>query len=169
MYKYCSDNVKALLKRHKHLERPFENSIYTTFTANLGPASASKGHYDSQNDAHVMCACTNVGDFDYKKGGHAVLWDLKLIIEFPPGCTALIPSATLRHGNTAIAPGETRYVLVQYINGALFRWVRHGFQLASKLSPEQKATLDGTAEERSAAALAMFSRAEDLLKDREIL
>lgn len=119
MYKYCVDNIKALLARNNSLERPFTNSIYTTFTANLGPASASKGHYDSQNDTHVMCACTNIGDFDYRKGGHVVLWDFKLIIEFLPGCTALISSAMLRHGNTAIAPGKTHYVLVQYINDAL--------------------------------------------------
>lgn len=169
MYAYCVDNVKALLNHHEDLALPFTNSIYTTFTANLGPASVSAGHVDSQNDTHVMCACTNAGDFDYKKGGHAVLWDLKLVIEFPPGCTALIPSATLRHGNTAIGPGETRYVLVQYINGALFRWVRHGFRLASELSPSEKAELDGTPESRCARTLAMFSRAEGLVADRELL
>ena len=57
-----------------------------------------------------------------------VLWDLKLVIEFPPGSTILIPSATLRHSNVAIQPGEKRFSFTQYTAGGLFRWVDHGFQ-----------------------------------------
>lgn len=51
------------------------------------------------------------------------------MIEFPPGSTILIPSATVRHSNVAIQQGETRYSLTQYAAGGLFRWVEHGFRL----------------------------------------
>jgi hypothetical protein len=61
-------------------------------------------------------------------GGHLVLWDLQLIIEFPPGATILIPSALLRHSNTTIQKGEERYSFTQYTAGGPFRWVDHGFQ-----------------------------------------
>lgn len=56
------------------------------------------------------------------------MWDLKLVIEFPPGSTILIPSATIRHSNVAIQKGETRYSFTQYTSGGLFRWVEQGFQ-----------------------------------------
>lgn len=75
-----------------------------------------------------MCAITALGDYDPKRGGHLVLWDLKLVIEFPPGSTILIPSACIRHSNVSIQEGETRYSFTQYAAGGLFRWVDHGFQ-----------------------------------------
>ena len=74
------------------------------------------------------CAITALGPFDPTHGGHLVLWDLKIVIEFPPGSTILIPSATLRHSNMAIQPGEKRFSITQYTAGGLFRWVDHGFQ-----------------------------------------
>ena len=57
-----------------------------------------------------------------------MLWDLQLVIEFPPGSTILIPSAALHHSNTPIQKGEERYSFTQYTAGGLFRWVDHGFQ-----------------------------------------
>lgn len=41
-----------------------------------------------------MCAITTLSDYDPKAGGHLVLWDLKLVIEFPPGSTILILSVS---------------------------------------------------------------------------
>jgi hypothetical protein len=75
---------------------------------------------------------TALGAFDYKKGGHLILWDCHLVIEFPPGCTILLPSAILMHSNTSILPKETRYSFTQYTAGGLFRWVENGFQKSSE-------------------------------------
>lgn len=77
-----------------------------------------------------MCAITALGNFDHTLGGHLVLWDLKLVIEFPAGATILLPSATLRHSNIAVQDGETRYSFSQYAAGGLFRWVDQGMQCA---------------------------------------
>ncbi|KIY43741.1 hypothetical protein FISHEDRAFT_53324 [Fistulina hepatica ATCC 64428] len=74
------------------------------------------------------CCITALGNFDYRQGGHLVLWDFGLVIQFPPGSTVLIPSAIVAHSNTSIARGERRYSITQFSAGGLFRWVDHGFQ-----------------------------------------
>lgn len=56
------------------------------------------------------------------------MWDLGLVIEFPPGATILIPSALLRHSNVPISDNERRYSLTQYTAGAIFRYVYNGFK-----------------------------------------
>ena len=52
-------------------------------------------HTDPGNLLFGWCAITTLGNFDPTLGGHLVLWDLKLVIEFPLGSTILIPSVTL--------------------------------------------------------------------------
>ena len=71
------------------------------------------------------CCITALGDFDPTKGGHLVLWDLKLVIEFPPGSTVLLPSAAIAHSNTAIDCREMRCSFTQFTAGGLFRWTSH--------------------------------------------
>ncbi|SJL00827.1 uncharacterized protein ARMOST_04141 [Armillaria ostoyae] len=58
-------------------------------------------------------------------GGHLVLWDLKLVIEFPPGSCILLPSALLEHSNLPIQDGEHRSSFVMYSAAGLFRWVEN--------------------------------------------
>ncbi|KAJ3744569.1 hypothetical protein EV360DRAFT_57546, partial [Lentinula raphanica] len=67
------------------------------------------------------CTVTALGDFDYRLGGHMVLWGLKLVVELPPGWTMLLPSAYLCHSNTSLREGDTRYSITQYTAGGLFR------------------------------------------------
>lgn len=57
-----------------------------------------------------------------------VLKELKLFVQFPPGSTALIPSALVTHGNTPVAKGEVRLSFTQFCPGGLIRWVDNGFQ-----------------------------------------
>ncbi|HXC06529.1 MAG TPA: hypothetical protein VNZ86_17355 [Bacteroidia bacterium] len=79
-----------------------------------------------ENLANSWCSVTALGKFDSTQGGHLVLWDFGLIIEFPAGSTILIPSALLVHSNTSIQPDESRCSIVQYAAGGLFRWVENG-------------------------------------------
>ncbi|KAJ7429236.1 hypothetical protein B0H11DRAFT_2266477 [Mycena galericulata] len=74
------------------------------------------------------CAITALGDFDPDKGGHLILWDLRLVIRFPPGCSILIPSAILRHSNVSIQQGEKRFSFTQYTAAGIFRFVYNGFK-----------------------------------------
>ncbi|KAJ7940116.1 hypothetical protein B0H13DRAFT_2300190 [Mycena leptocephala] len=70
-----------------------------------------------------------------------ILWDLKLIIRFPPGSTILIPSAIIRHSNMPVDAHELRFSFTQYTAGSLFRWIRNSFKTdeASELTALQLA------------------------------
>ncbi|KAJ7840975.1 hypothetical protein B0H14DRAFT_3457804 [Mycena olivaceomarginata] len=133
--------MTLLYARYTHLRRPFKNSIFSACTFNLGPHTCALGHRDFANLAFGLCAITALGDFNYKMGGHLVLWDCKLVIEFPPGCTILIPSAATYHSNIPIGCKEHRYSFTQYTAGGLFRWVEHDFKTEEEyfasLSAEQ--------------------------------
>jgi hypothetical protein len=48
------------------------------------------------------------------------------VINFPAGCTILIPSAIVHHSNTAIKVGESWYSFTQYAAGRLFWWINNG-------------------------------------------
>lgn len=84
-----------------------------------------------------------------------------MVIEFPPGSTILLPSASLRHGNTTIQQGEHRYSFTQYTAGGIFRWVEQGFrpttEYMKRLSKEEKAAEPRKGEKRWKDGIDMFS------------
>ncbi|KAF7336320.1 hypothetical protein MVEN_02180400 [Mycena venus] len=156
----------AFYKRHRKLHRPFLNGIFSACTFNLGPRMCALGHRDHQNLAFGWCAITALGVFDYKKGGHLILWDCKLVIEFPPGCTILIPSAAIYQSNIPVSLFETRHSFTQYTAGGLFHWVDRDF----KMEEEYWETLDAAGQqeekklglERAEIGAGMFSTLEEL-------
>lgn len=83
-----------------------------------------------------MCAIQALGEFDPTEGGHLVLSDLQLVIEFPPGSLILIPSATLIHSNLPVREGEYRASFTQYCAGNLFRYIDNGFRTEKQLAKE---------------------------------
>jgi hypothetical protein len=94
---------------------------------------------------------------------------LKKIIQFPPGSTILLPSASLRHGNLPVRPHETRLSFTQYAAGGLFRWVKYGFRTAVTLKVEDKEEMQRLDEEhelRWEEGLGMFSKLDELHDDR---
>ena len=123
-----SSTLDALLERDHRLKRNFPNNAFAAMTLNLGPQTVTYRHTDSLNAPWGWCAITAIGDYNPKAGGHLILWDLGLAVEFPPGSTILIPSAIIRHSNVALSPGERRYSLTQYTAGALFRWQECGYR-----------------------------------------
>ncbi|ESK80944.1 hypothetical protein Moror_15864 [Moniliophthora roreri MCA 2997] len=133
LYHQYAENRTALTNNQPHLTWNFRNSIYTHVTFNFGPQTVCAEHTNFGNQADGPCAITalspSVGGYDYKKGGHLILWDLCLVIEFPPSATILILSAVLHHSNVAIGANERWFSFTQYTPGSLFRWVEHGHQL----------------------------------------
>ena len=111
------------------LRRPYDKAIgdFPCRTFNLSQQTTGLPHTDQSNLAQGWCSITPLGDFDPRNGGHLVLWDFGLVIQFPPGATALIPSSLICHSNATIQPGETRYSIVQYASGRVFRWLNNGF------------------------------------------
>ncbi|KAJ7823367.1 hypothetical protein B0H13DRAFT_1447898, partial [Mycena leptocephala] len=109
----------------RHLQRNFLTtlSVFTTATFNFGPRTVTFPHIDFGNLAWGWCAITTLGWFDPNLGGHLILWDLKLIIRFPPGSTILLPSAILRHSNIKIRPWERHFSFTQFTPAAIFRFI----------------------------------------------
>ncbi|KAJ7660090.1 hypothetical protein DFH06DRAFT_989193 [Mycena polygramma] len=134
------------------LRRNFDRrfSAFAAATLNFGPSTVTLPHIDALNLAWGWCAIVALGFFNPDRGGHLVLWDLRLIIRFPPGSTILIPSAILRHSNVAIASGERRYSFTQYTAVGLFRWVSNSFR--SDLSVAQNTRFDVEAQMTREAA-----------------
>ncbi|KAJ7758847.1 hypothetical protein DFH07DRAFT_741523 [Mycena maculata] len=138
-------------KRAKHLVHNFVRgvSVFTTATFNFGPSTVTLPHIDFGNLAWGWCCITALGPFDPDFGGHLVLWDLKLIIRFPPGATIFIPSAILRHSNVKIRAHEQRYSFTQFTPAGIFRWVYNGFQTDKDIEQSQSTT-DEQREQRRA-------------------
>ncbi|KAJ8474221.1 hypothetical protein ONZ45_g16025 [Pleurotus djamor] len=133
--RYYRSTLDAVIENDPRLQRNFKNSDFASLTVNFGPQTVCKKHRDVCNLAWGWCAVTALGNYDYRKGGHLVLWDFELVIEFPPGYTILIPSASVYHSNTPIAPHESRYSVTQYTGGEVFRWVKNGFQMEKDVPP----------------------------------
>lgn len=121
----------SFLAENPSIERTFPNCVFPAATLNAGPRTHTLPHRDYQNYAGGWCAITALGDFDPTKGGHLILWSLGLAIEFPPGCTIMIPSALLMHSNVPTCSGETRYSFTHFFAGQLVHWVDNGFISAS--------------------------------------
>jgi hypothetical protein len=148
--------------------RNYAGSAFACASMNFGPRVRSFMHWDPLNLPFGWCAITALGEFDSTKGGHLILWDLKLAIEFPPASTILIPSATLTHSNTAVhGSNESRLSLAQYTAGGIFRWVDNGCQTEGELRDSDKeayARMLKLKETRWKMGLAMYSKQEDLLE-----
>jgi hypothetical protein len=128
-------------------------------------------HRDSQNIPFGLCAVTSAGRFNPKKGGHLVLWELGIALEFPSGSTILIPSATISHCNTAIQEGETRMSMTQCCAGGL---VQYGFNTKEDLKctaegRQKVAEMEAGNEERWKWAIGLFSKLHELVEDHQIL
>ncbi|KAJ7339792.1 hypothetical protein DFH08DRAFT_704740, partial [Mycena albidolilacea] len=120
----------------------FVGSVFAACTFNFGPHAITVPHLDFGNLSWGWCAITAPGRFNPDLGGHLVLWDLKLVIRFPPRSTILIPSAIIRHSNSPVAVHEFRESFTQYTARGLFCWIRNGFKTDGEFeitaSPEEK-------------------------------
>ena len=141
MYTYQKSRIEQLLAHDKTLKRTTETTIFPTTACNFRNVCCYK-HRDTENLAYGWCAITALGRFDHTKGGHLILWELKLIIEFPHGYTILIPSATITHSNIPVSDGDVRVSITQYCAGSILRYVDNGFRLEKVLEKEDKRRFD---------------------------
>lgn len=133
IYKLCQSTLDDVCARDPTLRPLFKNNVFAGATFNVGSRTVTRPHRDHLNLAYGACAITAVGTFNPKKSGHIVLHDLRMIIEFPPMATVIIPSAIVKHSNIGIAPGERRYSFTQYSAAGLFRWQDCGHQSKKSL------------------------------------
>jgi hypothetical protein len=110
-----------------------------------------------------------LGNFDPEQGGHLVLWDLKLVVEFPAGALILLPSATIAHSNIPVQEGDERVSFTQYTAGGIFRFIDPGFRTQVELAAEDPVEYERVMEEREGRwkkGLSLFSTLEDHLAHR---
>jgi hypothetical protein len=165
LHGYYHTTLKNLHQWNRRLKRNFRPglSVFAAATFNFGPATITLPHLDFANLAWGWCAITALGHFDPNKGGHLILWDLKLIIRFPPGSTLLIPSALLRHSNTSIQAGEKRFSFTQFTAAGIFRFVDNGFRTDRSVNENgmtvaEEAQRAETRRNRWVEGLKMYSR-----------
>ncbi|KAJ7089280.1 hypothetical protein B0H15DRAFT_780112 [Mycena belliarum] len=168
VYNYYKQCDTALHGRLPHLTRNFDKSIFACATFNFGPNVWTFRHRDVLNLPFGMCAVQALGPFDPTKGGHLILWELKLVIEFPPGALILLPSATITHSNIPVQAGDQRASFTQYTAGGIFRYVDNGFRTEAELAlqdPEEYDRMCTAKDARWAMGLGLLSCVEDLLED----
>ncbi|KIY47550.1 hypothetical protein FISHEDRAFT_45114 [Fistulina hepatica ATCC 64428] len=166
LYKRYKDCFTSLLAHDSGLIRNFAGSIWASVAFNFGPQTITYRHRDSHNIPYGWCAITALGDFNYVLGGHLVLWDFKLVIQFPPGSTILLPSAIIEHSNTQIALHETQYSITQFSAGGLFCWVDQGYQSQGRyttaMSQEEHVAYVERREQHWADGLWFFSTVDEI-------
>ncbi|PPQ86279.1 hypothetical protein CVT24_001467, partial [Panaeolus cyanescens] len=160
----------TLHKASAHTKQPlnFPGSCFAAMSVNMGGQVCCFKHRDCVNLAFGWCAIAALGDSDPEKGGYFVLWDLKLLIEFPPGSTILIPSAIFSHSNTSIGKHERRFSVTQYTAGALFRWVENGFKTDEELrvhDPNHFTHMQSLRASRFEKGISMYCTLDELCKD----
>ncbi|KAF7343693.1 hypothetical protein MSAN_01949200 [Mycena sanguinolenta] len=142
LYSTATARITKLLKELQSQVRTFPMSAFTCVAFNFGPQVSTTLHRDWTDMAGDMCAVVALGDFDPTTGGHLVLWDLRLLVEFPPGSLILFPSALISHANIPVRPGETRSSIVQYTPGAVCRFVENDFRTEKQIQESNPAEYD---------------------------
>jgi hypothetical protein len=118
------------------------------------------------NLAFGWCSITAPGKFDFLRGGQMILWDLGLVIDFPPGSIILIPSAIIRHSNSTIEASETWYSFTQYAAEGFFPWIGNGFcldkKIVAKATKEQMRQREEDRQRDWKDGLSLFSKLSEL-------
>ncbi|KAF9069539.1 hypothetical protein BDP27DRAFT_1142043, partial [Rhodocollybia butyracea] len=86
-YQYYRMELDRLYASSDRLYNWFPRSVFASITFNLGPWMISWPQTDNHNLTFGWCAITALGNFDPEEGGHLILWDLGLVIRFPPSST----------------------------------------------------------------------------------
>ncbi|KAJ3834829.1 hypothetical protein F5878DRAFT_544229, partial [Lentinula raphanica] len=159
MYKEYTIQLQKLVPG---LPQNFSNSVFSCCTLNLGPRTTTVEHLDHKNYIYGWCAVTALGSFDHRIGGHLVLWDLKLLVELPAGWTILIPSAYLRHSNTILREGDSRYSFTQYTAGGLLRVIDDEGISRRKMTAAERKHAQRLQRERINTDLNCYSTLEEL-------
>lgn len=161
VHAHFTKRLKSLFETFPDLKKIFPRSIFPCCAFNLGPCVCAYKHRDHLNCPFGMCAIQPLGDYDYTRGGHIILWELGLIIEFPPYYLLLIPSALITHSNTPTAKGETRVSIAHWCPGALLRYIDNHFQTEEKFrtkDPEGFAEMQQKKATRWEEGLELFSK-----------
>ncbi|KAJ3776678.1 hypothetical protein FB446DRAFT_635657 [Lentinula raphanica] len=166
-YRRTMETTRA---KFPHLPQNFPSTVFAAAAFNLGGKVRTFKHQDSLNWPFGWCAITALGQYDPRRSGQLILWELKLVIDFPHGATVLIPSAVITHSNTAIAQEDHRMSFTQYTAGPIFRWVENGCRTEKQLQsvdPTRYSEMQDSKDTAHVCRLQNFSTVDELLSKIE--
>jgi hypothetical protein len=109
------------------------------------------------------------GNFNPDKGGMIVLWELGLIVRFPPGSTVLFTSGDITHFNIPIQEGETRWSFTQYMAIALVTHARTHCVKLKDMSKDARRKHQRAMKDLKVKERCLYSTRESLIEDRRRL
>ncbi|KAF6759033.1 hypothetical protein DFP72DRAFT_844797 [Ephemerocybe angulata] len=151
-----------------NLKWNFKRSVFSAAAFNFGPQVVTSRHRDCMNLPAGFCAITALGNFDSEKGGHLIVEELGIVIEFPAGSCILLPSAVFTHYNTSVQPGEIRLSFTQFSSGGLFRFADNGYRTQEDLKKYDEGLYNYMMERKKTRwerDLALWSTMEELLEN----
>ncbi|KAJ3724102.1 hypothetical protein C8R42DRAFT_578248 [Lentinula raphanica] len=162
-YKHASDVMHDKLPQ---LPRNFPAGVFAAAAFNLGGKVWTFKHRDFLNWPFGWCAITALGKFEPSRSAHLILWELKLVIDFPHAATVLIPSAVVTHSNTPVNGRDIRMSFTQYTAGPIFQWVENGCMTEKELQqadPERYEEMQNAKYTAYLERLRNFSTIDELL------
>jgi len=140
LMKEYDDLQLKLLGLNIFIRTVFPGSPFFATTLNMGPQTVCFAHRDYWNLLYGTCGIGALGPFDHRTGGHLILHEPKVIMEFRRGDVIWVPSAAVTHENVPIKPHETRYSFTMYTAGGLFRYAWCGGMTAKDMKQKDKVT-----------------------------
>lgn len=127
------------------LRQNFPGVSFAACHFNLGRARTEL-HNDLKNIFFAVCGVGAVGPYNYREGAHLILWELGIVVEFPPGCAFIFPSASISHANIPIGPDECRHSIAFFTAAGNLRYYHNGFmtdkEFKERASKEQRKAWD---------------------------
>ncbi|KAK7023266.1 hypothetical protein R3P38DRAFT_3195291 [Favolaschia claudopus] len=164
---YVKNNAK--LRTHcPDLRRLFPNSVFSCAAFNFARNVWTFKHRDVCNIPYGWCAIQSMGNFDATKGGHLILWDLKMVVEFPAGALILVPSATIAHSNIPVQDGDERVSFTQFTAGGLFRFTDNNGRTDKKFAEEDPEGYEAALEQRAnrwVKGLELYSTVDEMFSN----
>lgn len=165
LYRHYDSLANNIRSHYPELCLPHADSVFMATTINLGDKVVTRRHRDEKNLANGLCGVVSLGNYDYKHGGHLVLHEPKIILEFPPNWVIFLPSACIEHSNIGISDKEWRSSITYYTAGGLFRWVAYGYQCEGDVDPEQLQRIQEAGDTRWNEGIDLLSKVGNLKKD----
>jgi hypothetical protein len=78
------NTLNDMYTSNDQLVHNFQESILPASIFNLGPNTVTLDHIDYANVAYGLCGISALGKYNPDKGGHMILFDLGVMICFPP-------------------------------------------------------------------------------------
>ncbi|KAK7436260.1 hypothetical protein VKT23_019224 [Stygiomarasmius scandens] len=163
LHRLYAETIAEYQTEDPSFSKNFPGTAFMAATFNFDQQTETVEHLDYFNYIFGWCGITSLGSFDYTKEGHLILWDLKLVIEFPPGTSILIPSCYLRHSNTAVGQDKTRYSFTEYSAGGLFRYSDDGLRTRVSMSDSERKQREKEARARVVEGVDLYSTLDELL------